>query len=117
MTRADSAGRGMPERGWAIDRALADDLHAADPVAALTPRERDVLALIAEGRADRGIREALFVSQKTVEAHIRSIFRKLDLPAASTENRRVHAVLAYFQHASHDALRARPVDRQARPAA
>src|SRR5438552_1850909 len=63
----------------------------------LTPRELDVLALIAEGRTDRGIAAVLFVSPKTVEAHVRSIFRKLDLPADSTENRRVHAVLTFLR--------------------
>ena len=52
-----------------------------DPLAGLTPREREMFALMAEGRTDRGIREALWLSQKTVESHVRSIFRKLDLPA------------------------------------
>jgi DNA-binding NarL/FixJ family response regulator len=55
-----------------------------------------MLQLVAEGRTDRGIAEALFVTRKTVEAHVRSIFSRLDLPAASTENRRVHAVLKYL---------------------
>ena len=63
----------------------------------LTPRELEVLALIAEGRTDRGIAAVLFVSPKTVEAHVRSIFRKLDLPADSAENRRVHAVLTFLR--------------------
>ena len=58
-----------------------------------------MLALLAEGRTDRGIAQALFVTPKTVEAHVRSIFRKLDLPADSTENRRVHAVLRYLHSA------------------
>ena len=62
----------------------------------LTPRELEVLALIAEGRTDRGIAKELYVTPKTVEAHVRSIFRKLDLPRAETENRRVHAVLTYL---------------------
>ncbi|HEY3185266.1 MAG TPA: LuxR C-terminal-related transcriptional regulator [Gaiellaceae bacterium] len=69
------------------------------PLAELTAREREVLALLAEGRTDRGIAQALFVTPKTVEAHVRSIFRKLDLPADSTENRRVHAVLRYLHSA------------------
>jgi DNA-binding CsgD family transcriptional regulator len=63
----------------------------------LTPRELEVLALIAEGRTDRGIAKELFVTPKTVEAHVRSIFRKLALPADSTENRRVHAALTYVR--------------------
>ena len=52
---------------------------------------------MAEGRTDRGIRETLWLSQKTVETHVRSIFRKLDLPAAPSENRRVHAVLTFLR--------------------
>jgi DNA-binding NarL/FixJ family response regulator len=63
----------------------------------LTTREREVLALIAEGRTDRGIAHALCIARKTVEAHVRSIFDKLDLPIAETENRRVHATLAYLR--------------------
>ena len=62
----------------------------------LTPRELEVLALIAEGRTDRGIAKELYVTPKTVEAHIRSIFRKLDLPREETQNRRVHAVLTFL---------------------
>jgi DNA-binding CsgD family transcriptional regulator len=69
-----------------------------DALAELTTRELEVLALVAEGRTDRGIAQALYVTPKTVEAHIRSIFRKLDLPADSTlENRRVHAVLTFLR--------------------
>ena len=63
----------------------------------LTTRELEVLALIAEGRTDRGIAEELYVTPKTVEAHVRSIFRKLDLPTGSTQNRRVHAVLTFMR--------------------
>jgi DNA-binding NarL/FixJ family response regulator len=93
-----------------VDPALAQELVSApkreDPLAALTARERQVLALIAEGRTDRGIREALWLSQKTVEAHVRSIFRKLDLPSTPSDNRRVHAVLAFMRHASTQASEA-----------
>jgi DNA-binding NarL/FixJ family response regulator len=68
------------------------------PLADLTPRELEVLALIADGRTDRGIAQALYVTPKTVESHVRNIFRKLDLPAdAALENRRVHAVLAFLR--------------------
>ena len=55
-----------------------------------------MLALIAQGKTDRGIAEELFVTRKTVEAHVRSILGKLDLPADAGENRRVHAVLAFL---------------------
>jgi DNA-binding CsgD family transcriptional regulator len=63
----------------------------------LTPREIEVLALLAEGKTDRGIAQELYVTPKTVEAHVRSIFRKLELPADSAQNRRVHAVLTYLR--------------------
>ena len=69
---------------------------ARDPLAELTPREREVLALVAQGKTDRGIAEELFVTRKTVEAHVRSILGKLDLPTDASENRRVHAVLAFL---------------------
>lgn len=65
-------------------------------VAYLTSRERDVLALLSEGRSDKGIGSALFVTQKTVEFHTRNIFRKLDLPADHGVNRRVLAALTFL---------------------
>jgi DNA-binding NarL/FixJ family response regulator len=87
--------------GTVVEPSLVDELlnvpAVRDPLAELTPRERQVLALLAEGRTDRGIAEQLFVTRKTVEAHVRSIFRKLELPADASENRRVHAVLAFLQ--------------------
>jgi len=75
---------------------LLDAPRQADPLAELTRREREVLALVAEGRTDRGIAEALWLSPKTVETHVRTIFRKLDLPVSHSENRRVHAVLTFL---------------------
>jgi DNA-binding NarL/FixJ family response regulator len=88
------------EGGSVIDPALVAELlekrRAADPLEPLSPREREVLTLMAEGRTDRGISEQLYLSHRTVEAHVRSIFSKLDLPTAPTDNRRVHAVLAYL---------------------
>jgi DNA-binding NarL/FixJ family response regulator len=76
---------------------VAGLLDVRDPLVGLTPRESEVLALIAQGRTDRGIAAELCVTRKTVEAHVRSIFRKLDLPDDVGENRRVHAVLAFLQ--------------------
>jgi len=76
-------------------RALREERPLPD-LPELTRRELEVLALLAEGRTDRGIATELYVTPKTVEAHVRSIFRKLDLPAGSTENRRVHAALAFL---------------------
>jgi serine/threonine-protein kinase PknK len=84
----------------ALVEELVDAPNLHDPLAALTPREREILALMAEGRTDRGIREALWLSQKTVESHTRSIFRKLDLPSTPNDNRRVHAVLTFLGQAS-----------------
>ena len=87
--------------GTVIEPSLVEELLEApatrDPLAELTPREREVLALMAQGRTDRGIAEELFVTRKTVEAHVRSILAKLDLPTDARENRRVHAVLAFLQ--------------------
>jgi DNA-binding NarL/FixJ family response regulator len=93
--------RRIAEGGSVLDPSLVAELVDApaveDPLGELTPREREVLALIAEGRTDRGIGQALYVTPKTVEAHVRSIFRKLDLPTDATENRRVHAVLTFLR--------------------
>ena len=78
-----------------IEALLANPARS-DRLAALTPRERDVLALLAEGLTDRGIGERLWLSQSTVETHVRHILQKLDLPTGSGHNRRVHAVLTYL---------------------
>jgi DNA-binding NarL/FixJ family response regulator len=84
----------------ALVEELVDAPNLDNPLSVLTPREREILALMAEGRTDRGIREALWLSQKTVESHTRSIFRKLDLPSTPNDNRRVHAVLTFLGQAS-----------------
>jgi DNA-binding NarL/FixJ family response regulator len=68
-----------------------------DPVAELTPREREVLELMAEGRSNQGIAERLVVTERAVEKHVTSIFVKLQLPAAAEDHRRVLAVLAYLR--------------------
>jgi len=70
-----------------------------DPLAALTPREREVLALMAEGRSNLSMAEALVVSERAVEKHVTSIFSKLDLPPAVQDHRRVLAVLAFLRSA------------------
>jgi DNA-binding NarL/FixJ family response regulator len=67
-----------------------------EPVTRLTGREREVLALMAEGRSNSAIAERLFVTEKAVGKHTTSIFAKLDLQSAGDDNRRVLAVLAYL---------------------
>jgi DNA-binding NarL/FixJ family response regulator len=76
-----------------------------DPLHALTPRERAVLAAMAEGKSNIGIAETLFVTETAVEKHISSIFRKLAIPPDSTEHRRVHAVLTYVHGSGRPPLR------------
>jgi DNA-binding NarL/FixJ family response regulator len=84
-----------------VDRAVVDELLArrrrVDPIEELTPREREVLALMAEGRSNQGISRTLWLSPKTVETHIRGAFAKLGIKEAPEDNRRVLAVLAYLR--------------------
>jgi len=68
-----------------------------EPLSELTDRERDVLALMAEGYSNRAIAETIFVSERAVERHVTSIFSKLGLEATGQEHRRVLAVLRYLQ--------------------
>jgi DNA-binding NarL/FixJ family response regulator len=68
-----------------------------DPLAELTAREREVLSLVAEGRSNRSIAGALFVTERTVEAHIKQIFMKLGLREEPSNHRRVLAVLAFLR--------------------
>ncbi|HEX8005881.1 MAG TPA: response regulator transcription factor [Trebonia sp.] len=87
--------------GTALDREVVSQLLLASRrsgiLGALTPRERDVLALMAEGRSNVGIAAALFLTLGTVEKHVASIFGKLGLPASESDNRRVLAVLRYLE--------------------
>ena len=70
------------------------------PIAALTSREQDVLAAMAEGKSNQGIADALFVTEAAVEKHVTGIFHKLGLTPTSTEHRRVLAVLTYLRSLS-----------------
>jgi DNA-binding NarL/FixJ family response regulator len=83
-----------------IDTALVQQLIAArrakDPLDALSPREREVLSLMAEGRSNPGIARQLTVTQSTVEKHVHSILEKLRLPATEEDQRRVLAVITYL---------------------
>ena len=83
-----------------VDPALVQELVAArrveDPLDGLSPREREVLALMAEGRSNAGIGHALWITEGTVEKHVRSILSKLCLPATEDDQRRVLAVITYL---------------------
>ena len=87
--------------GSVVDPAVGAELVAArrrdDPLAALSTREREVLALMAEGRSNAGIARRLWVTEGTVEKHVRSILTKLTLPEAEDDHRRVLAVLAFLE--------------------
>ena len=95
----DAVGR-VAAGGTALDREVVSQLLAASRHAGdldpLTLRERDVLALMAEGRSNAGVASALVLTLGTVEKHVASIFGKLGLPASETDNRRVLAVLRYL---------------------
>jgi DNA-binding NarL/FixJ family response regulator len=84
-----------------VDPSLIQELVNArrrrDPLDALSPREREVLALMAEGGSNAGIARRIFVSEGTVEKHVRSILTKLDLPESATDHRRVLAVLRFLE--------------------
>jgi DNA-binding NarL/FixJ family response regulator len=86
--------------GSAIDPALVAELVQArrrdDPLAVLSPREREVLALMAEGRSNAGIAKRLWVTEGTVEKHVRAILTKLTLPETPDDHRRVLAVLRFL---------------------
>ena len=95
--------------GTALDREVVAELmrsregHADDAaLAELTPREREVLGFMAEGRTNAAIARAMVVTPGAVEKHISSIFGKLDLPSTNDDHRRVLAVLAYLRAGAND---------------
>jgi DNA-binding NarL/FixJ family response regulator len=95
-----AAVRRVAEGGSALDPSLVTQLvgrrRKRDPIEELTPREREVLELMAEGRSNQAIGERLFITPRAVEKHITSIFGKLRLPPAPEDHRRVLAVLAFL---------------------
>src|SRR6187402_3704097 len=95
-----AAVRRVAEGGSALDPAVVSQLvgrhRRDDPLEELSPREREVLELMAEGRSNQAIAERLFVTLRAVEKHVTGIFVKLDLPATTDDHRRVLAVLAFL---------------------
>jgi DNA-binding NarL/FixJ family response regulator len=87
--------------GSAIDptivSALISKQRRRDPLDRLTPREREVLALMAEGRSNQGIADRFVITLRAVEKYVSSIFSKLDLPASGSDSKRVLAVLLYLR--------------------
>ena len=87
--------------GSVVDPGLVHELFAArrrhDPLDALTPREREVLALMAEGFSNAGIARRLFVSEGTIEKHVHSLLPKLQLPESQDDHRRVLAVITFLE--------------------
>ena len=95
------AVRRVGHGGSVIDPTIVSQLlgrrRGDDPLEHLTPREREVLELMAQGRSNQGIAERLFVTERAVQKHITSIFQKLGLPPGSEDHRRVLAVLAFLR--------------------
>jgi DNA-binding NarL/FixJ family response regulator len=96
-----AAVRRVAEGGSALDPTVVSQLvgrrRRDDPIGALTPREREVLGLMAEGLSNVAIAGRIFVTERAVEKHVTSIFQKLRLPAAPDTHRRVLAVLAFLR--------------------
>ncbi|GAA1616526.1 MULTISPECIES: response regulator transcription factor [Kribbella] len=92
--------RRVARGGSVVDPALVQELvdaqHRNDPLGVLSEREREVLALVAQGRSNAGVARRLWVTEGTVEKHVRSILTKLDLPETTDDHRRVLAVLRYL---------------------
>lgn len=101
VERFVEAVRRVAEGGSALDPEVVARMlgrrQRDDPLAELTPREREVLELMAEGRTNRAVAEQLVVTERAVEKHVTSIFNKLNLPPTPDDHRRVLAVLAYLK--------------------
>ena len=102
----DEALSRVADGGVALDpevvRALVRSGNARDALGALSDRERQVLAIVAEGHSNTAVGRVLMLSDRTVEAHLRSVFTKLDLYDDGTTNRRVRAVVAYLESRGAD---------------
>jgi DNA-binding NarL/FixJ family response regulator len=103
----DALGR-VAAGGSALDPEVVGRMLRPDPrdeaIALLTPREREVLALMAEGRTNVGIAKRLYLSERTVETHVANILAKLDLASSEEDHRRVLAVVAYLREALDPSL-------------
>ena len=103
LDRFVDAVRRVGEGGSALDPEVVSRLlgrrRASNPLQAISPREREVLALMAEGRSNHAIAKELVVTERAVEKHVTSIFSKLDLPPTAEDHRRVLAVLRYLEAA------------------
>ena len=101
LDRFVDAVRRVGEGGSALDPEVVSRLlgrrRQADPLAEISPREREVLQLLAEGRSNHAIATELVVTERAVEKHVTSIFTKLNLPPTADDHRRVLAVLAYLR--------------------
>jgi DNA-binding NarL/FixJ family response regulator len=96
-----AAVRRVAAGGSALDPAVVSEIvgrrRRDDPLTLLTPREREVLELMAQGRSNQGIAEQLVVTERAVEKHVTSIFGKLQLPTEAADHRRVLAVLTFLR--------------------
>lgn len=101
VDRFIDAVRTVAEGGSALDPEVVAQLlgrrRQEDPLGELTPREREVLELMAEGRSNHAIAARMVISERAVEKHVTGIFAKLDLATSSSDHRRVLAVLAYLR--------------------
>jgi DNA-binding NarL/FixJ family response regulator len=101
LDRFLEAVRRVGAGGSVLDPEVVSQLlgrqHAQDPLSGLTPRELEVLALMAEGRSNQAIADQLVVTERSIEKHVTNIFSKLDLPPATEDHRRVLAVLRYLR--------------------
>ena len=101
VDRFIDAVRRVADGGSALDPEVVSQLlgrrRKSDPLEELTPREREVLTLMAEGRTNQAIAEELVVTERAVEKHVTNIFSKLDLASSPHDHRRVLAVLAYLR--------------------